>query len=548
LSFGPTSQKLLLKSPIFARELRQAFRTGRIIVLLLILAVLVGLFVLGIASALGMGRASIPAGPILFQILFSLAYFIVCIVGPAVAAIDVASERDGHTWDALVLSGLDVRTITRGKFWTAITAIGAFLLMIAPASILCFLLGGVGIGELVIAFLLLAVIAAISVAYGLSVGAWANGVGAATLLTLVSALLAAPFLYFGVGVGVSFLAHATWPDVPSGAPVWLPLAYVRASFDGWYLVLLIVLPVAVTGLALWFLYELTVLRLTSESDDRATGLKRWYVTALPVVGCIAMVPGIMTRGSMRLTALLGGLGGLFTFLVFCAFVLAGDALAPSRRVEFRWHRLQAGWHTRVLGPGLVQTSMLLLVTSLLAMGLFALVGAGILSRGIPSGLPPPSAIGLLTCGEYWSAFLVFIVGFLVWSRVRSDSVSGARILALVVAAIALAAPWIAFLVFGYAGSKRVQDALLIAAPSPLYVFAMLSAIDKGEPHLALTSGIACSLGWISMGLALFGLGARRATKIVAERRTLRASLESRMAGETTHLPFVDPERLRPAGG
>ena len=136
----------------------------------------------------------------------------------------------------------------------------------------------------------------------------------------------------------------------------------------------------------------------------------------------------------------------------------------------------------------------------------------------------PPAVGLLTSGENWSAFLVFIIGFLLWSRVRADSVGGARVLALFVTAVAVALPWIGFLVFGYALGKSVHDSVLIAAPSPLYVFSMVSAIQRGEPHLALTSGLACSLGWVAMGLSLFGLGARRATRIVAERRTREQTL------------------------
>jgi hypothetical protein len=93
------------------------------------------------------------------------------------------------------------------------------------------------------------------------------------------------------------------------------------------------------------------------------------------------------------------------------------------------------------------------------------------------------------------------------------------VLSLFVTAVAVALPWIGFLIFGYALSKKMHDALLIAAPSPLYAFSMVSAIQRGEPHLALTTGFACSLGWVAMGLSLFGLGARRATRIVAERRT-----------------------------
>jgi hypothetical protein len=518
VSFGPSWAFLLRKNPVLARELRQATRTGRAVVLLLILAVLVGLFTLGLASILGMTKST-SVGPLLYQIFFSLSYFIVGIVGPAVAAVGLASEKDGRTWDALLLTGMDIRAIARGKFFASIALLGLFLLMIAPASLLCAVLGGVRLSEIFAAFVLLAIIAVLGAAFGTSVGARSYGAVSATFIALAAALGAVPLLYFGVGVGFSFLAHATWPEVPMAAPVWLPLAYARAHFDGWYMLLLIVLPLVVTGLALWFFYETTVARLSGDSDDRASGLKRWYLVSLPLITAIAVVPGWMTRGPSRLGALMGGLGGLFLFLVFCAFVFAGDAFSASRRVEFRWHRRSAGWLTRVLGPGLVQTSMLLMVSSLLCMGLFALGGAAMLASGARRGLPPATAVSLLTCGENWSSFLVFIVGFLLWSRVRSESVGGARVLSLFVTAVAIALPWIGFLIFGFALSKRVHDAVVIAAPSPLYAFSMVSAILRGEPHLALTSGLACSLGWVAMGLSLFGLGARRATRLVAERRT-----------------------------
>jgi hypothetical protein len=513
-----------------ARDLRQALRTGRTIFLLIVLAVLLGLLILGIGSAFGMTRAPANFGAVIFQIFFSLAYFIVTIVGPAVAAVGLSSERDGRTWDALVLTGVDVRTIAKGKFYTATWTVVAFLLMITPTSLVSLLLGGVTVAEVVLAFGLLAIIGIVAVAYGISVGASAHGTGAAMLVAMASALVGAPVLYVAAGLGMSYLAHATWLEVPTLSPVWLPLAYTRGRFDGWYLLLLITLPVALVGLALWFFYELTVARLSTDADDRASGLKRWFVVSLPILTAIATIPGCMTRGPSRLHAWIGGLGGLFVFEVFCAFVFAGDALAASRRVEFRWQRQSAGWKTRVLGPGLVQTAMLVLVTSLLSLGLYALVGAAVLSRDAASELPAAS-IALLSCGEYWSSFLVFVIGFVVWARVRADSASGARILSTMVSAVALAAPWMAFLTFGFTSTRRLSETLLIAAPSPLYALVIVGAIERGEPHLALTSGLVCSLGWISMGLVLFGLGARRATRAVAEQRTLRANLEARLAHE-----------------
>jgi len=538
MSFGPSWQRWLWRSPLLVRELRQAIRTGRTIVVLLVLAVLMGLVIVSIAGALGMGKAPVNLGPVLFQVFFSLAFFVVLVVGPSMAAVGVASEKDGRTWEALVLAGMDGRAVARGKFFTAATAVGVFLCMIAPASLLCIVLGGVTIVELAIAFVLLTLIAIIGVGFGIAVGAWAGSTGSATLTALGTALLGAPALYFGVGLGTSFLAHATWPEIPSAMPVWLPLAYTRAHFDGLYVLLLLALPLTLTSLTLWFFYELAVRLLSPRSDDRISGIKRWYLVSLPIVTMMAAIPGLMTRGVGSTTAWIAGLSALFAFATFGAFILAGDALSPSARVQFRWRRDGATWATRGLGPGLVQTCTLQLVTALTAMALFALAGAALLSRGVFPGLPPVPAVSLLICTEEWSAFLLFVVGFLLWSRVRSESVGAARLLTAMVSVVALAAPWAFFVVLTLPASKHGFDAMLLAAPSPLYSLAMIRAVEKGEPHLPLTAGLGCSLGWAALGLTLFAFGARRATKAVAVRRTGEADLAARIAEEIS--PVAPP--------
>ena len=88
-----------------------------------------------------------------------------------------------------------------------------------------------------------------------------------------------------------------------------------------------------------------VARLSAPTDNRSSGLKRWYLVSFPLMTLIAAVPGWMTRGSSRLGALMGGLEGFF-FLVFAAFVFIGDALGVSRRTEFHgWQKQSAGWPT-----------------------------------------------------------------------------------------------------------------------------------------------------------------------------------------------------------
>jgi hypothetical protein len=341
--------------------------------------------------------------------------------------------------------------------------------------------------------------------------------------------VAAPLLYASAGIGLSVLAHGTWPSVPPNTPVWLPLAFARAPWNGMYLLLLFAVPFAIATLLLWFCYVVALAGLRTEVEDRATGLKCWYLAALPLMILTAAIPGLMTRGAARLGAWLGGLGGLFLFLLFATFAVAGDAWEPSPRVELQWERRKAGWLTRMLGPGLVQTMMLVLVSGLLSTAMFSLVGAAALSSPGSRGLPAPPAVALLLCGETWGAFYTFLVGFLLWARARSDSSRSARVVSLLVGALAATAPFIVLAGARFGGGSRSHDLLLLASASPLYALVVVRAILEGEPHLAMVTSLACSLGWVLLGVTLFAFGARRATRIVAVHR--RARLESSLYPE-----------------
>jgi len=517
------------KNLVLARELERAIRTGRPLVLLLPIAPIVAVVTLGAVAVRGMIGAMGSPGAVAYQIFFSLAYFVSTLVMPALAAFDFASEREMGTWDALVMTALDVREIVRGKFWMNQALALALVLMLAPISFICPLLDGATVGEVGVALFFLGLVATLATAYGCVVGAWARSSGWAVVAAVGSWAVGAPLLFGGAGIALSMLAHGTWPAVPPNTPVWLPLAFARAPLNGTYVLLLLAMPSALAALGLWLFYLLTLAGLQNDAEDRTTGLKCWYLAALPPMIAIAAVPGFMTRGVARLGAWLGGLGGIFGFLLFATFMLAGDAWEPSPTVERRWEQERAGWLSRMLGPGLVQTLMLVLVSGLLSTAMFSLVGAAALSTPGTRGLPAPPAVALLLCGETWGAFYAFIVGFLLWARARSESVRSARLVSLFVAALAATAP---FLLLGGARlgiASRAHDLLLLASASPLYALVVVRSILEGEPHLAMVTSIACSLGWVLLGVTLFAFGARRATRIVAVRR--RARLEASLYPE-----------------
>jgi hypothetical protein len=132
----------------------------------------------------------------------------------------------------------------------------------------------------------------------------------------------------------------------------LPTAYERAPFSLEYVVFLVLIPIASVAVPAWFFYEVTVANLTSPTEDRATGLKRWSAVMTPLVTGAATVPAATIPTREPHVGFAIAASAVFVFLTFCVFVLQGDALGPSRRVLVHWERTRAGWVTRFFGPNI----------------------------------------------------------------------------------------------------------------------------------------------------------------------------------------------------
>ncbi len=415
-------------NPVWMRELRQAARLGRTPI---ILAVVTGMMTLLIASIGGIASATAePAkvGVALFHTFFSLAFAVVAWVAPAVAASTIASERSGSTWEALLLTGLGAPSIARGKFLASLTYIGLYIVMLAPVGALPFLFGGVTATEVVSAFALLMLFAVLAVAFGLSrqlqvleLRGGHRGVAAGRRAAVASSCTLA------AASALSYLAHSVWPGVPEGPPVWLPTAYARADFGLEYLVFLVLTPLTIVALPAWFLYEVTVANMAGPSDDRSSGLRRWFLVSALVLAVVAILPAFVEPGD-RWAVAATGMGATEIFLAFSAFVFAGEPLGPSRRVRVHWDREGAGRLRRYLGPGLMRAMSLLLLLGLVGLLLESAGGvAAELLGGSPSATQ--NVRSLLAFGGYAAGFFVFVVGFTAWVRARSTASTTPRLAA-----------------------------------------------------------------------------------------------------------------------
>ncbi|RYE94064.1 MAG: ABC transporter permease [Myxococcales bacterium] len=498
---------------VWVRELKQAARLTRTPFILLAVTLLATLLIATIGALMIGFSFGGSIGVALFHTFFSLSFFVVTLAGTAVAANSIASEREGRTWEALLLTGLPSTAIARGKFWAAYTSVALYIVMMAPIGAVPFLFGGVTAIETLIAFALLFVLAGLSVSFGLAVSSKMESLRGAILVTLAVAVVASPNLFLALAFGGATAAHALWPLVPEGWPIWMPAAYTRAPFDLRYVSLLLVAPALVVGLIAWFLHEATVANLTSVTDDRSTGLRRWFV----VTGALGAVStAVATAGVPRdhLVPAMGGLSAFFVLLTFGAFVFAGEPIGPSRRVLRGWSEKRVGPVGRALGPGVMRAAWAQLVTGLGGAGLIAVVAAVALTLR----REPRHVLVVLVFAFYGVCFHVFVVGFGAWLRARTGTAMTARLVLLVGLFLASVGPWILAALGGAIGRGTALRNTLIAAPSPFYVLSVTEEIinPRHDPTSIVVVCAVAACAWALLGAGLLGSAALRCRRIIRD--------------------------------
>jgi hypothetical protein len=484
------------------------------------------LLVCSIGGVAAMSSEPARVGTWLYHTFFSLTFAVVTWMGPAVASSTIAAERSGRTWEALELTGLGPASIARGKFLASLSYVLLYLVMLAPVGALPFLFGGVTAIEIVLAFVLLGVFAVLSVAFGLAVSSKMASPAVAILATLLVSVFCSIAAYVGLGFGLSYAANELWPGVVAGAPVWLPTAYVRADFGAEYVALLVLLPFVLIAVPAWLFYEITIANMAPPSDDRSTRLRLWTLVSIPGLTLTTVGCGAAFRDE---NWFLFGDCALFLLCVLVGFVFAGEPLGPSRRVEVHWNRDGVSGLRRFLGPGVIPASITLIALALGCFGVLAVAGFGLVSdKG--------DALAIVALGGYSAAFVVFIAGFAAWTRARSAAAGVPRVLLLGALFLAFVGPYIAMAIAGVSGSG--SGAMVIAAPSPIYVFHMVSlardvtVLSTGaiapDParDVALFAGAVCAGAWALMGLGLLAVAAARVRSRRHAEKAHRESLEA----------------------
>jgi ABC-type transport system involved in multi-copper enzyme maturation permease subunit len=516
-------------NPIWVREMKQAARLVRSPVILAVLTILMTLLMASIGGIMASTSSPAETGSALFHTYFSVAYFVVTLVGPAVAANAIASEREGHTWEAVLLTGMRPSSIAQGKFFAATTAIGMYIVMLAPVGAIPFLFGGVTAAQVIIAFLFLFIFGALGVGFGLVISSKLQSLRTALVVTLLLAFMISVTGYGFLGVGLSFAANSVWPAIPGGSPVWLPTAYDRAPFGVEYVVFLIAIPIATVTLLAWFLYEATIANLSAATDDQSTGLKRWFLATAPVVTVAAVLPVLAGHSASNRVALFLVSGCLLVvFNAFIVFLFQGEPLGPSRRVRAAWEASSASRFQRFLGPSVANTVALLVIVLSAILAVHAAATTLILTAHSGSMTEP---LEVVTFTSYALGVTILMAGLGALTRARAATPFMARIvLAGLLFGIAIG-PWIVAAIGGVVTDGRASSALMIAAPSPFYVFVMLDELKSGTKPELVQVGFACALGWAVVGLVAAGFARRRCHAAVAKHLAILAEADRWLAEE-----------------
>src|SRR5918998_2913275 len=144
-------------NPVLSRELLVNLRSPRAFVLQWFYVGFLGALVYFYWPAGEDGARQVTSGVArrLFELFFLGQFFMVALAAPTFAAGSITGEKERKTYEMLLASPLEPMTILIGKLLSAVSYLVILILSSLPLMILCFLLGGILLSEIVRAYLVL---------------------------------------------------------------------------------------------------------------------------------------------------------------------------------------------------------------------------------------------------------------------------------------------------------------------------------------------------------------------------------------------------------
>ena len=175
----PTPRPSLLRraidNPVILKELRGLMRGRRAFLLLTgyiaVLGIFIGLMYISLQAQSSFTQSDPQfrqgVGKAIFGAVVLLELLLVSFIAPALTSGAITAERERQTFDLLRTTLISARSLVFGKLGAALVYLLLLIFAALPIQSLAFLLGGVGLAELLISGLLLVVTALFFSALGL---------------------------------------------------------------------------------------------------------------------------------------------------------------------------------------------------------------------------------------------------------------------------------------------------------------------------------------------------------------------------------------------
>lgn len=266
LSPKPTGLSMNFSNPILIKEMRTRMRgkraflvlTGYVAVLSLIIGLIYVVFTNNAPTSM-LNRAGVVLTPVLIYVQMGL----ICLMAPTFSASAISSEREQQTFDLLIASLAKPSTILFGKVGAALSYLMLTLFGSLPLIALTYSLGGVALGDIAIAYLVMLVagVTFCSISFYWSTlirrGVLAQLMSLFTVIFLVAAMPALALFFTALAnnfsggpsqsfINITFLLLRTnpfsaiaslIPGFPTPPGVWLPSVPIWLSQVVFYLLL-----------------------------------------------------------------------------------------------------------------------------------------------------------------------------------------------------------------------------------------------------------------------------------------------------------------------
>lgn len=188
---------LLGENPVIRKELRGRMRSRQGFALLMAYLLVIGLLTILIYSLSDLQGSYARwdpgyrqgVGKAIFGTVVLLELMLVSLIGPALTCGAISAERERQTFDLLRTTLLSARSLVAGKLGSSLAFLFLLIFSALPMQSIAFLLGGVGMAELLVSSLMLVVTAVFFCALGLFFSSFLKRTTAATVSSYATILL-----------------------------------------------------------------------------------------------------------------------------------------------------------------------------------------------------------------------------------------------------------------------------------------------------------------------------------------------------------------------